>query len=177
LFNELNRQFTNILAQIFKDDKLKVNLSGSVYNRNLIQQSSSNNFNINTANVNLSLSRALFNDRIVITAGSTLDIPFQNNTFEQTMQFLPDVTTEWLINDKGTIRATFFYRENLDFEPGATSSTASKNKRLGAGLSYRREFNHLGELFHRNRKKQNKIIPPASNAISEEKEDSKGSEQ
>src|SRR5205814_6342338 len=77
LFNELNRQFSNILAQIFKDDKLKVIISGSVYNRNFLNQTVNNNFKINTSNVNLTLSRAIFNDRFIITAGSTLDIPIQ----------------------------------------------------------------------------------------------------
>jgi len=181
LFNELNKQFTNILSQIFKDDKLKVNLSGSVYNRNLVLQSGPNNFNINTANVNLTLSRALFNDRFIITAGSTLDIPFQT-TLEQKLQFLPDVTAEWLINDKGTIRATFFYRENLDFEPGSTNSISSKNKRLGGGLAYRKEFNHLGELFHRrkDRKKQKQnteTTPTADLTPTQQSEDRKGTQQ
>jgi hypothetical protein len=107
LFNELNRQFSNILAQIFKDDKLKVNLSGSVYNRNFVTSSGSssggNDFNINTGNVNLTVSRAMLNNRLVITAGSTLDIPFSTSQtqVEQKFQFLPDVTTEWLINEKG----------------------------------------------------------------------------
>src|SRR4029078_5595971 len=123
LFNELNRQFSNILAQIFKDDKLKVSLSGSVYNRNFVTSTGSNDFQINTGNVNLTVSRAVFNNRLVITAGSTLDIPFTNqSTVEQTFRFLPDVTAEWLINDKGTIRATFFYRENLDFITGNAST-------------------------------------------------------
>ncbi len=181
LFNELNKQFSNILAQIFKDDKLKVNLTGSVYNRNLINTTSSNNFNINTGNVNLTLSRAIFNDRIVITAGSTLDIPFQNNqtTYEQKLQFLPDVTTEWLINEKGTIRATFFYRQNLDFEPGSTS-TPNKNKRIGAGLAYRREFNHLGELFRKKkeRKKQNTTsIPTSDTTTDQSQQEQKSSNQ
>lgn len=188
LFNELNKQFSNILAQIFKDDKLKVNLSGSVYNRNLLDPSDNNGFRINTAGVNLTLSRALFNDRFVITAGSTLDIPIQNNnqtTIEQRMQFLPDVTTEWLINEKGTIRATFFYRENLDFEPGASSSTSSRNKRLGAGIAYRREFNHLGEIFQRkrDRKKQNgdnnttTTTPATDSSANKPEEGTKGSNQ
>jgi hypothetical protein len=179
LFNELNKEFSNILAQIFKDDKLKVNLSGSVYNRNLV---GTGNFNINTGNVNLTLSRALFNDRIVITAGSTLDIPFENNqSFDQKLQFLPDVTTEWLINEKGTIRATFFYRQNLDFEPGSATSTAYKNKRLGAGLAYRKEFNHLGELFHRRRERkkqnQNNTTIPTADTSGEQREEPKGSNQ
>ena len=164
LFNELNRQFSNILAQIFKDDKLKVSLSGSVYNRNLVQQSGSDNFNINTGNVNLTLSRALFNNRLVITAGSTLDIPFQT-TVEQKFQFLPDVTTEWLINEKGTIRATFFYRRNLDFLTGNTStSTSTITTRIGGGIAYRKEVDHIGDLFRgkKKQKKQNQNTAPAA---------------
>lgn len=171
LFNELNKQFTSILAQIFKDDKLKVTLSGSVYNRNLV----TNNFDINAGNVNLTLSRAIFNDRFIITAGSTLDIPLQNQTnLQQKFQFLPDVTTEWLINSAGTIRATFFYRQNLDFI-GAASGTGSnstvsaptKTTRVGAGIAYRKEFDHLGDLFrkNKNRKKQNPAAAPASTTV------------
>src|SRR6185369_898539 len=81
LFNELNKQFSNILAQIFKDDKLKVSLSGSVYNRNFVTSNNNggSDFNINTGNVNLTVSRAMLNNRLVITAGSTLDIPFSSS--------------------------------------------------------------------------------------------------
>jgi hypothetical protein len=182
LFNELNRQFSNILAQIFKDDKLKVTLSGSVYNRNLV---SSNNFNINTGNVSLTLSRALFNDRFIITAGSTLDIPLQTSqtSLQQKFQFLPDVTTEWLINETGTIRATFFYRENLDFLGTATTASATtRNKRLGGGIAYRKEFDHLGELFRkkRDRKKQdqnNNTAPAAASTPLQQPQEPKGSNQ
>ena len=157
LFNELNKEFSNILAQVFKDNKLKVDLSGSVYNRNLLTTGNTNNFNINASNVNLTLSRAIFNDRLIITAGSTLDIPLQSDqtTFQEKIQFLPDVTTEWLINDKGTIRATFFYRENLNFEPTSTGTVSTKNKRVGAGIAYRKEFNHFGEIFRRKKEKKN----------------------
>ncbi len=180
LFNELNRQFSNILAQIFKDDKLKVILSGSVYNRNL---ASSNNFNITTGNVNLTVSRAIFNDRLIITAGSTLDIPLPTTqtTLEQKFQFLPDVTTEWLINEKGTIRATFFYRQNLDFLPGSTTSTTlAKSKRIGGGIAYRKEFDHLGELFHRKRDKKiqnsnNTTTPAATSSPVQQPQEPKGS--
>ena len=183
LFNELNRQFTNILAQIFKDDKLKVYLSGSVYNRNLIQQNNSNNFNINTGNVNVTLSRAIFNDRFIITAGSTLDIPLET-TLQQKFQFLPDVTAEWLINPTGTIRATFFYRQNLDFLAStATTTTAAATKtiRTGGGIAYRKEFDHLGELFrkNKNRKKQNQTTasPTTTAAPVQQPQEQKGSNQ
>jgi hypothetical protein len=186
LFNELDKQFANILSQIFKDEKLKVTLSGSVYNRNYYQSVNTNlnnNFNINTANANLTLSRAIFNDRLVITAGSTLDIPLQTE-LNQKFQFLPDVTTEWLINPTGTIRATFFYRQNLDFlAPTNTSSaiataTPTKTTRVGAGVAYRKEFDHIGELFRKNKsKKKQSTNPttPASSTPTEQPQESKSS--
>jgi len=187
LFNELNKQFSSILSQIFKDEKLKVTLSGSVYNRNYYQSMTNfnSNFNINTANANLTLSRAIFNDRLIITAGSTLDIPLQTE-LNQKFQFLPDVTTEWLINQTGTIRATFFYRQNLDFlAPTSTSSaiataTPTKTTRVGAGVAYRKEFDHIGELFRRNKNKKkqstNNINTPASSVSpSQQPQEPKGS--
>ncbi|TMI83764.1 MAG: hypothetical protein E6H10_07225 [Bacteroidetes bacterium] len=188
LFNELNKQFTNILSQIFKDEKLKVSLSGSVYNRNYYQSVNTNfnnNFNINTANANLTLSRAIFNDRLVITAGSTLDIPLQTE-LNQKFQFLPDVTTEWLINPTGTIRATFFYRQNLDFlAPTSTSSaiataTPTKTTRVGAGVAYRKEFDRIGELFRKNKNKKkqstNNVTTPASTSTpTQQPQEPKGS--
>jgi len=180
LFNELNKQFSNVLAQIFKDDKLKVSLSGSVYNRNLVTSTSSNDFQINTGNVNLTVSRAVFNNRLVITAGSTLDIPFTNqSTISQTFRFLPDVTAEWLINDKGTIRATFFYRQNLDFITGNTNtSTSTITTRIGGGFGYRKEVDHIGDLF-RGKKKQKKqntnTQPSAESTPIQQPQNSKGS--
>jgi hypothetical protein len=180
LFNELNKQFSNVLAQIFKDDKLKVSLSGSVYNRNLVTSTSSNDFQINTGNVNLTVSRAVFNNRLVITAGSTLDIPFTNqSTITQTFRFLPDVTAEWLINDKGTIRATFFYRQNLDFITGNTNtSTSTITTRIGGGFGYRKEVDHIGDLF-RGRKKQKKqtqnTLPSAESTPAQQPQNPKGS--
>jgi len=180
LFNELNKQFSNVLGQIFKDDKLKVSLSGSVYNRNFITSTGSNDFQINTGNVNLTVSRAVFNNRLVIIAGSTLDIPFTNqSTVSQTFRFLPDVTAEWLINDKGTIRATFFYRQNLDFITGNTNtSTSTITTRIGGGFGYRKEVDHIGDLF-RGRKKQKKqtqnTVPSAESTPVQQPQNPKGS--
>src|SRR5690606_27769242 len=99
----------------------------------------------------------------VVSLGSSLEVPLQS-TFEQTVQFLPDVTLEWLINASGSIRATLFYRENLDYLV-SSSSGAAKLKRTGGGLSFRREFNKLRELFtnvkKRSEREARRIIAPA----------------
>ncbi len=139
------------------------------------------NFNINQANVSGALLVPLFKDRFVISLGSSLEVPLQSSTLQQTVQFLPDVTAEWLLNASGSLRLNLFYRENLDYL--TTSSTgAAKLKRTGGGISFKREFNTLPELFINARKRaereSNRVPPPVDSAKSvqpvtvEKKEDS-----
>ncbi len=156
-FNEINKKLNTELAKILKTDNVSVNFSGSVYNRNLLVQQN-NNFNINQSNFNVNVPISLFKDRFIVTLGSTLDVPLQSS-IQQNVQFLPDVTAEWLINQSGTIRASFFYRENIDYLT-STSSGAARNKRSGASISYRREFDNLGELI-RGKKKSAEQPQPA----------------
>jgi hypothetical protein len=149
-FNEINRKLNTELSKILKTDNISINFSGSVYNRNLLQQSN-NNFNINQSNLNVNVPISMFKDRFVVTLGSTLDVPLQT-TIQQNVQFLPDVTAEWLINESGTIRASFFYRQSLDYL--TTNSTgAARTKRSGGSISYRKEFETLNELFGGKKKK------------------------
>jgi hypothetical protein len=56
---------------------------------------------------------------------------------------LPDVTAEWLINKSGTVRATFFYRQNVDL----LSSGGARVSKSGSTISYRKDFNTFGDLF------------------------------
>ncbi len=160
-FNEINKKLNSALSSLLGQN-VKLNFSGSVYNRNMLGANNAN-FNINQANVSGALLVPLFKDRFVVSLGSSLEVPLQS-TFEQTVQFLPDVTLEWLINASGSIRATLFYRENLDYLV-SSSSGAAKLKRTGGGLSFRREFNNLRELFtnvkKRSEREARRIIAPA----------------
>ncbi|MCG2617318.1 translocation/assembly module TamB domain-containing protein [Terrimonas sp. NA20] len=165
-FNEINKKLNSELSKILKTDNVSINFSGSVYNRNLLDQQSSNNFNINQSTFNVNVPISLFNDRFIVTLGSNLDVPLQA-TIQQNVQFLPDVTAEWLINQSGTIRASFFYRQNLDYL--TTSSTgAARTKRSGANIAYRKEFDTLGDFFGakgKKRKKNEKDSLPQAPAI------------
>jgi hypothetical protein len=164
-FNEINKKLNSELSKILKTDNISVNFSGSVYNRNLLDQQSVSSFNINQSTVTVNVPISLFRDRFVVTLGSTLDVPLQS-TIAQTVQFLPDVTAEWLINPSGTIRTSFFYRENLDYL--ATSTTgAARTRRSGANISYRKEFDSIKALFNRSRKKlaQPAALPDSTNQV------------
>ena len=140
-FNEINKKLNNELAKLL-GSKVSVVFSGSVYNRNIL--SSNTGFNINQANVSGALRVPLFNNRFVISLGSSMEVPLQNS-LQQTVQFLPDVTAEWMLNQSGTIRLNLFYRENLDFL--TTSTGAAKLKRAGGGISFKKEFDNLREVF------------------------------
>jgi hypothetical protein len=175
-FNEINKKLNSELARILKNDNVSVNFSGSVYNRNLLDQQSSN-FNINQSRVGVNVPISMFKDRFILTLGSTLDVPLQS-TIQQNVQFLPDVTAEWLINESGSIRASFFYRQNLDYL--TTSSTgAARTKRTGANIAYRKEFDSVNEFFGGKKKKNKKpVAPPPQQQpaiVEEDKEKQTGS--
>lgn len=151
--NVISDQLNKILGNLFKSEKYRINLNTSLYNRNLI--ASGNKINLGS-NVNFSIGRSFFNDRFIITSGFGFD-PLQQSTLQQNIQLLPDVTMEWLINQSGTIRASFFYRENADYLTTATNTGgAGRARRIGGSLTYRRDFDKLGDLF---RKKKNKTKP------------------
>jgi hypothetical protein len=137
-FNEINKKLNSELSRILKSDNISVNFGGSVYNRNLLDQQSSGGFNINQSNFTVNVPISMFKDRFIVTLGSTLDVPLQS-TIQQSVQFLPDVTAEWLINPSGSIRASFFYKQNLDYL--TTSNTgAARNKRSGVSIAYRKDY-------------------------------------
>jgi hypothetical protein len=177
MFNEVNRLFGNAIAQVFKDDKLRVNVSGQVYNRNAVYGKSINT--PDATNVNLVVSRAWLKDRLIITAGSTMDIPLQqqqqnstiNNNNVQRFEFLPDVSAEYLLNPNGSMRISLFYKENLDFasDPTGAALTSAHNRRRGASFSLRRESDTLIGLFGFHRRKKKKTdTPPTETAITPE---------
>jgi hypothetical protein len=64
---------------------------------------------------------------------------------------------EWLINQSGTVRASFFYRENTDYLSITTSGGPARSRRTGASIAYRNEFDNLRELFGKKSSKKKKV--------------------
>jgi hypothetical protein len=88
----------------------------------------------------------LFNGRAILTLGGSFDLPLEANV-QQTFQILPDVTLEVLLNTTGSLRATFFYRQNIDYLNGFTTSGSPQTQRYGTSLSFNKEFDSFREFL------------------------------
>jgi hypothetical protein len=155
-FNVINRKLNSELSKILKTDNISINFSGSLYNRNLLNQTS-NGFGLNQSELNVNVPVSLFKDRFVVTFASTFDVPLQSS-IQQSVQILPDVTAEWLINPSGSIRASFFYRQNIDYLT-SNSTGAGRDQRAGAGITYRKDFDRLGDIFKKKKNKSKAVLP------------------
>jgi hypothetical protein len=153
-FNVINEQVKKIISGIFNTDKLKFNFSSSLYSRNVIGVNNGNNtFNLGSS-VNASIGSSLFKNRVIITAGGSVEGLVQTGIVQQQVGFLSDFNIEILINQSGTFRANLFYKDNVDYLASQTNSSAGRQNRTGVGISYRKDFNHIGDIFRRKRKKQ-----------------------
>ncbi|MBI1344600.1 MAG: hypothetical protein GC171_16890 [Terrimonas sp.] len=159
--NEVNKLLNNFLTRI--DPNLRVNFNSSIQRDFFNQKAGAIGFD--RASSNLTIGRSFFNERVILTVEGAFDVPFRADA-NYTTQLLPNITTEILINKSGTIRATFFYKENIDFLTGASSSSNNRARKYGASIAYRKEANTIWELLGF-RKKQN---PPKNAAAKKEEE-------
>jgi hypothetical protein len=152
LSGQINKLLNNFLANKLKIEGLNINFSGSLYNPNPFGETNTQS-GYDRTDLNLAIAKTLSNNRIIITFEGTADVPFQTSAQLKT-DLLKNFTTEFLINESGTVRATIFYKENIDLLTGSTSTGTTKSRRFGTSLSFRKDFNHIGELFRRKQKPQ-----------------------
>jgi TamB, inner membrane protein subunit of TAM complex len=157
-FNVINRKLNSELSKILKTDNISINFSGSLYNRNLAVDQKNNSYLPNQSDFNVNVPVSFFKDRFIVTFASTFDVPLRSS-IQQSVQILPDVTAEWLINPSGSIRASFFYRQNIDYLT-SNNTGAAKDQRAGAGISYRKDFDRLGDIFKKRKTKPTPVLPP-----------------
>ncbi len=164
LFNEINKQLNTIFSKIFRGTNFTLNLSGSLYNRNLVS-SSAGGFQVipDQASSTLTVGVPLFKGRAILNVGGSFDVPIGQN-LQQTFQVLPDVQLDLLLNTSGSLRATLFYRRNLDFLNGLNTSTINQASRYGASFSYNKEFDSFWQLLFGGKKEKAPTQPvPANN--------------
>jgi hypothetical protein len=160
LSNTLNKQFSSIFQKIFNDKSIHVNFNAQFYSgTNLLGNINQGTFNIDRTNINLSVAKSVFNERLTFTLGSAVDFGLTSQQVSadgRTLPFLPDITAEWKLTPEGRLLLTFFYRDSYNYLAGA----GVRQNRSGASISYRKEFDRLSDLWRGDKKKNKKSLQP-----------------
>jgi translocation and assembly module TamB len=94
----------------------------------------------------LGVSKNLFNDRLVVKLTGNVDIEGENTNRDPT-DYIGDIALEYKMTEDGRFRITGFRNSNYDMIDGELTET-------GAGLIYIKDYNTLAELFKANAKKK-----------------------
>jgi hypothetical protein len=155
LSNTLSKQFSNIFQKIFNDKSIKVNFNAQMYSgSNFIDNVNKNRLNIDRTNLNFNIGKSFLDERLTFTFGSALDFGLSSQQVQatQNLQFLPDITAEWKVRADGKVVLTFFYRDSYNYMSGV----GARQNRSGASISYRHDFDRLGDIFRGERKRKEK---------------------
>jgi autotransporter translocation and assembly factor TamB len=93
--------------------------------------------------VQLGVSKNLFNDRLVVKLSGNVDIEGETTTREEATDYIGDLALEYKLTSDGRFRVTGFRNSNYDMIDGDLTET-------GAGLIYIKDYNTLRELFKSN---------------------------
>lgn len=148
--DELNRQFFSLLlVKKFQTSKGAVSASStaaldlveSQINGLLGQLSKDYKVNVDLGETNAlaSVQKNFLNDRLLITG--SFGVENSSAEGQTTSGFIGDVSVEYLVNKKGTLRVNAFNKSNTN-----TVDESSGPFTQGAGLSYHEEFNTLKDF-------------------------------
>ncbi|MEP2238839.1 MAG: translocation/assembly module TamB domain-containing protein, partial [Maribacter sp.] len=97
--------------------------------------------------LNISASKKLFNDRLIVTAGSAVDVEGSASSSETETPLIGNVTLEYLLSEEGTYRLKGFRKQEYqNIIDGQLIIT-------GVAFIFNREFNKFSQLFNPLRKK------------------------
>ncbi|MDR0940970.1 MAG: translocation/assembly module TamB, partial [Bacteroidales bacterium] len=136
----LSNQLNNILSQMNLPVDVGVNIRGS-------------DASSDAKEFELELSRALFNNRVLVNVNSYSDFGGTAATTNQNSDFAGDVSVELKLNEQGTFRIKGFSRSNNN------PLKETRDNTQGISLFYTKEFNTWREFFRR-RKAQQQQLPP-----------------
>ena len=145
LSNSLSNQFSNIFQKIFNDKSIRVNFNAQLYSgTNFINNINRSPFSIDRTNLNLSIGKSIFNERLTFTFGSALDFGLSSAQMNaaRNLPFLPDITAEWKIRPDGKVVLLFFYRDTYNY-----LMEGARQNRTGASISFRREFDRIRDIW------------------------------
>ncbi len=146
LTKEINKAVSGLLYKITKDKSLRFDLGATVYSSsNIIGNAGSevqaNSNRLDRSRVNLKFGKAFYNNNIIVTFGGDLDFNLGASSSVQSgnLQWLPDVTIEFILTTDRKLRAIIFSKNSLDI----SGSSYGRINRQGVSISYRQDFEKL----------------------------------
>jgi autotransporter translocation and assembly factor TamB len=146
LTKEVNKAVSGLLYKLTKDKSLRFDMGTTVYssssfigNNTSEVQATSNR--LDRSRVNLKLGKAFYNNNIIVTFGGDLDFNLGASSSVQSgnLQWLPDVTIEFVLTTDRKLRAIVFSKNSLDI----SGSSFGRINRQGVSISYRQDFEKL----------------------------------
>ncbi len=87
------------------------------------------------------LTKSLFNDRVVVSVGSTMVLEGNSNAAMDNQQFMGNIVIEYKITPDGRYRFKAYSRTDLE------DIVVGRINRTGVGILFRREFDKRDEIF------------------------------
>lgn len=154
--DELNKQFFSLLlvkkfqpihGQLSAGSGAGLDLVSGQLNDMLNKVSSDVKFNVALANskeaksAELGLQKSLLNDRLILKG--SLGVENSTSGSQSSSSLIGDVNVEYLINEKGTFRASIFNESN---DNTVIQEKSQGQFTQGAGLNYQEEFNNIHDF-------------------------------
>jgi len=138
----MNKVFSDIIYKITGDKSLRFDVGTSIYSSaSILDPTNTNNSNrIDRTRVDLKLTRAFANDKIVVTLGTDIDFNVGSSAIQNgNLQWLPNVNIEFILTQDKKLRLIVFNRSSLDL----TGTSFGRRNRQGLSISYRKDFEKL----------------------------------
>ncbi len=163
LTKEVNKALSDLLYKITKDKSLRFDVGATVYSSSsLIGTDGSalqaNSNRLDRSRVSAKLGKAFYNNNVIVTFGGDLDFNLGSSSSVQAgnIQWLPDITIEFVLTKDRKLRAVIFSKNSLDI----SGSNFGRRNRQGASISYRQDF----EKLFGTKKDPIKVQPPVADS-------------
>ncbi len=143
----INKVVSGILFKLTGDKSLRFDVGTSIYSSASLLNPSSGSIDAGGASnkldrtrVDVKLSRAFANDKIIVTLGSDIDFNIGNSVIQNgNSQWLPNFTIEFVLTKDKKLRLIVFNKASLDL----TGTSFGRRTRQGVSISYRKDFEKL----------------------------------
>jgi hypothetical protein len=141
LSNQLSIYVSELLSEVIADVNFGINYRYYDITTEFDMVDGESNFR-GGSELEIRFSKGLFNNRLIINAGSNIQVERESGAF-----LAGDLLIEYLLTPDGRFKLRLYQKTDQTI-------TGDRRNRVGAGVAYQREFDSLSELFGRKKKKK-----------------------